>query len=127
MKRSLKRSMCAGMLTLQSIVLFLTGVASIDSTGSPGTSIGIGAGLGLLCLVAAGMLRRRGGYALGWAVQVLSVGLGFWVPAMFFLGVVFGGLWAGAYFLGERIDRENAERAAAEAEWSARHEGDAAG
>ncbi|QNN54793.1 DUF4233 domain-containing protein [Nocardioides mesophilus] len=120
--------MCAGMLSLQSVVLFLTGVATIGSTDlSAGTSIGIGLGLALLCVVAAGLLRRPGGYLLGWAVQVLSIGLGFLVPAMFFLGVVFGALWAGAYFLGERIDRENLERAAAEAEWSAQHGGGAAG
>ena len=56
-------------------------------------------------------------YAIGWAVQGVSIGLGFVVPAMFFLGVVFGGLWATAYFLGIRIDRERAERAVLEEQW----------
>jgi len=63
------------------------------------------------------LLGRPGGYAIGWAVQGVSIGLGFVVPAMFFLGVVFGGLWATAYFLGIRIDRERAERAVLEEQW----------
>jgi hypothetical protein len=44
-------------------------------------------------------------------VQVASVALGLMVTIMFFLGAVFLGLWAAAYFLGARIDRERAERA----------------
>jgi len=79
--------------------------------------LSLGLGLAVLCVVAAGMLGRPGGYALGWTVQVVSGGLGFVVTAMFFLGVVFGGLWATAYFLGIRIDRERAERAVLEEQW----------
>jgi hypothetical protein len=48
----------------------------------------------------------------------VSVALGYVVAIMFFLGAVFLGLWAAAYFLGARIDRERAERAV---------QGDAAG
>ena len=54
-------------------------------------------------------------------MQALSIGLGFVVTAMFFLGVVFAALWATAYFLGERIDRERAERLVLEQEWQAEH------
>ena len=39
----------------------------------------------------------------------VSIGLGFVVTSMFFLGVVFGVLWATAYFLGQRIEIERAE------------------
>ena len=76
-------------------------------------------GLATLAVVAAGMLGRRGGYALGWAVQVVTLALGFVVPMMFVLGIVFGSLWAGAYFLGIKVDREKAERAVLEEEWQA--------
>jgi hypothetical protein len=110
--------MCAGMLVLQAVVLFLTGVVTIGMTDIGAVaSLSLGLGLAVLCVLAAGMLGRPGGYALGWAVQVVSIGLGFVVPAMFFLGVVFGGLWATAYFLGIRIDRERAERAVLEEQW----------
>lgn len=121
MNRSTQRSLCAGMLALQAVVLFLTGVVTIGMTHiGAGASLGLGIGLAALCVLAAGMLGRPWGYWLGWLVQVVSVGLGFAVTAMFFLGVVFAVLWAAAYFLGIKIDREKAERAVLEEEWQAR-------
>ena len=65
----------------------------------------------MLCVAAAGTLLRPWGYALGWAVQALSLALGLVVPLMFVLGAVFAALWAGAYFLGARIDEEKAAQA----------------
>jgi hypothetical protein len=120
--RSIRRAMCAGMLVLQAVVLFLTGVVTIGMTDIGAVaSLSLGFGLAVLCVVAAGMLGRPGGYALGWAVQVVSIGLGFVVTARFFLGVVFGGLWATAYFLGIKIDRERAERSVLEEQWRTEH------
>jgi hypothetical protein len=114
--------MCAGMLGLQAVVLFLIGVVLIgtSSLGAP-RALAMGFGLALACLVAAGLLRRRVGYWLGWAIQVVSIGLGFVVPIMFFLGVVFAALWAGSYVLGTKIDRERAEREVLEQRWRAEH------
>ena len=122
MRRSIQRSMCAGMLSLQAVVLFLTGVVSIGMT-DVGTSraLGMGVGLAVLCVLAAGLLRRRVGYWLGWLVQAVSIALGTVVPAMYFLGAVFAALWAGAYFLGIKIDRERAEREVLEEQWRAEH------
>ena len=110
--RSARRSMCAGMLGLQAVVLFLVGIAlPVVSDGvSPGLGIGIGLGLAVVCVLAAGTMRRRFGFVLGWAVQVLAIALGFLVTVMFALGVIFLALYAGAYFLGDKIDRERAER-----------------
>jgi hypothetical protein len=120
--RSIRRSLCAAMLVLQAVVLFLTGVVTIGLTDlGAATSLLGGLGLALLCVAVAGMLGRPFGYAAGWFVQALSICLGFVVTAMFFLGVVFAALWATAYFLGERIDRERAERLVLEREWQARH------
>jgi hypothetical protein len=112
MTGSARRALCAAMLVLQAVVLFLTGVVSVGVTDlGAGASLGMGLGLALLCVLAAGLLRVRAGYALGWLVQGASIALGFVVPLMFFLGVVFAALWAGSYVLGGRIDREKAERA----------------
>jgi len=108
---------------LQAVVLFLTGVVTIGMTDiGAGASLGLGAGLAVLCVVAAGTLGRPFGYALGWLVQVISIALGFVITAMFFLGVVFAALWATSYFLGIRIDREKAERVVLEQEWQTEHE-----
>ena len=122
MKRSAQRGMCAGMITLQAIVLFLTGVALIGTTSiGAGRSLAIGGGLAVACFVAAGTMRRPFGFWLGHVIQVVSVALGFVVTTMFFLGVVFGALWFGSYFLGAKIDRERAEREVLEEQWRAEH------
>ena len=120
--RSTQRSLCAAMLCLQAVVLFLTGVVTIGMTDiGAGASLGLGLGLAALCVLAAGLLRSPVGYGLGWLVQLVSVGLGFVVPVMFFVGLVFAVLWGTAYVLGARIDQEKAERAVLEDEWRARH------
>ena len=113
--RSVQRSMCAGMLGLQSVVLFLLGVAlpTVVESVSPAVGIGIGLGLGALCVVAAGLMRRSVGGHLGWGVQLLSIAFGFVTPVMFALGAIFLALYGGAFFLGRRIDEERAERIAA--------------
>ena len=112
--RSAKRSMCAVMLLLQAVVLGLTTPVMITVMGvRVGTALAVGLGLTAACLVSAGLLRRPWGYWLGWAIQVASVALGVLVTMMFFLGAVFAGLWATAYVLGEKVDRERAERAQA--------------
>jgi hypothetical protein len=122
MTRSLRRSMCAAILVLEAVVLFLFGVLTIGMTEmGAAASLSLGAGLAVLCVLAAGLLGRPGGYALGWVVQLLAIALGFVVTSMFFLGVVFAALWATAYFLGIRIDVERAERVVMEQEWQARH------
>ncbi len=107
----IQRSMCAGMLGLEAVVLFLTTPVLLTLTDvSTGVGLAVGLGLTLACLVAAGLMRRRVGAALGWAVQAGALALGFLIPAMFALGLVFLALYAGAYVLGGRIDRERAER-----------------
>jgi hypothetical protein len=110
--------MCAAILVLEAIVLFLTGVVMIGVTDlGTGRSLLVGGVLAALCVVAAGMLGRPGGYPLGWLLQVVSVALGLLVPVMFFVGVVFAVLWVTAYVLGVRIDQERAQRLVLEAAW----------
>jgi hypothetical protein len=109
----IQRTMCAGMLGLQAVVLFLT-TPVLLSVNEVDTAVGVGVGLGLtlLCLVAAGTMRRPLGLALGWVVQACTLAMGFVIAEMFVLGVVFLALYAGSYRLGAKIDRERAEREA---------------
>jgi len=119
--------MCAAMLVLQAVVLGLTTPVMI-SVAAVEVSVALWVGLGLTvaCLVTAGILRKPWAYLVGWALQVASVALGFVVPMMFFLGVVFAALWAGAYFLGRRIDLEKGERLLLEEQWAGEHKSDTA-
>lgn len=108
----IQRAMCSGMLMLQAVVVFLTTPVLLVLTDvGTVTGLALGLGLTLACIVAAGTMGRRSfGGRLGWAVQVASILMGFLVPAMFALGLVFGSLYAGSWFLGAKIDRERLER-----------------
>jgi hypothetical protein len=101
--------MCAAILTLEAITLGLTTPVLITVANvAVGTSLLIGLGLTVACIVVAGLLRAEWGYALGWAIQGGAIAIGFLVPIMFFLGGVFALLWGSAYFLGRKIERERA-------------------
>jgi cbb3-type cytochrome oxidase subunit 3 len=106
--------MCAAVLSLEAVTLGLTtpvliSVADVDTP----VALAVGLGLAVACLLIAGMLRREWAYGLGWLVQVAAVGLGFLIGLMFFLGGVFALLWATAYLLGRKIERERAAAFAA--------------
>jgi hypothetical protein len=109
----IQRAMCSGMLGLETVVLFLTVPVMLSLTDvDTVAALVIGVGLTLACLVAAGMMGRPAGAALGWAIQGCAIALGFVIPAMFALGAVFLALYGGSYFMGARIDRERVEREA---------------
>ncbi|MGH3496632.1 MAG: DUF4233 domain-containing protein [Nocardioidaceae bacterium] len=96
--------MCAGVLSLEAIVLALTTPVMISVSGiDKATALIGGLGLAALALLAAGMLRRPWAYWLGHLVQVGALGLGFVVPIMFLLGVVFAALWVSANVLGRKV------------------------
>ena len=120
--RSSQRQLSTTMLTLQAVVLGLTTPVMITVAGvSVGTALAVGLGLAVACVVVAGMLRRPWAYSLGWLIQVASIVLGVVVPIMFALGAIFLALWAGASFVGAKIDRERAEREVLERKWAAEH------
>jgi uncharacterized membrane protein YciS (DUF1049 family) len=122
--RSAQRSLCAAMLGFQAVVLGLTTpvMISVESV-SAGAAVGVGLGLAVACVLVAGMLRRQWAYYLGWLIQVASLALGLVVPIMFLLGAIFASLWAGAFFLGAKVDRERAEREVLEQQWAAEQGG----
>ena len=113
-ERSPRRGMCAAVLSLEAIALGLTTpvmitIADVDTS----TAVSVGLGLAVVCLLLAGMLRAEWAYVAGYVVQAAAIALGFVVPVMFGLGVVFAVLWAAADLLGRKIERERAEAWAA--------------
>ena len=112
----MQRRLCATILLLEMIVLGLTTPVLVSVNHiAKGTALGIGLGLAAACLVVAGLLRFRWAYVLGWAIQVAAIALGVQIGAMVVLGVVFLALWATAYLLGAKIERERAAWEAAAA------------
>lgn len=109
--RSARRQFAATMLVLEAcVVLFAALVAFGLRAAEPGTVWLLAGGLALSLLLAAGLLRRPGGYVVGSVLQVAVVAGGLLVPLMFVVGGIFAVLWAVSLRLGARIDRERAER-----------------
>lgn len=81
---------------------------------SPGLVWLAGMGLAALFALASGRANTRGGRALGWALHAPLIAAGAVVGAIAFVGIMFLGVYALGVRWGTRIDRERAERAAAE-------------
>jgi hypothetical protein len=63
-----------------------------------------GGGVALLALLAAGLLRSRAGYFLGWLAQLAGLALGFLTTTMFVVGAVFAAVWVMSFVMGKRLD-----------------------
>ncbi|MQA04305.1 MAG: DUF4233 domain-containing protein [Streptosporangiales bacterium] len=95
------RRFCATMLIFQAIVFVCAApVANSISGVDLGTAWLIGGGLALVAVVLCALLRFRWAYYAGSALQLVAIGTGFVVPAMFFLGVLFAALWVAALWCG---------------------------
>ncbi|MET9589734.1 DUF4233 domain-containing protein [Streptomyces sp. NPDC006516] len=115
------RTLCASTLIGEFFVIGFAGLVAMKSDdlsmGTVWTVCGIGM---LLSVLLCGMITRPGGIQLGWALQVLLVLSGFFVPMMYILGVIFGALWWASVHYGRKIDEAKARWAAqAEAQESA--------
>ena len=121
--RSLRQSLGMIVLALEIIVVFLAalviwglsrGADGADEAGAIPSWFALAAGgiiiVGLIATI--GLLRFRWAYVLGWVLQVLILASGFLNPAMFVVGVLFGGMWWYCMVAGSRIDRQRAAAAA---------------
>lgn len=99
------RRLCASVLGMEAIVIGLFTPVAINTQGiSPAVAVTVGIGLAVLCVLAAGMLRRPFAYILGSVIQILAIAAGFLVPTMFFLGLIFTALWITAIFVARRVE-----------------------
>jgi hypothetical protein len=100
----------ATLLVLEAVVVMLAiPVAIVVSGVEPAVAIPVGLGIGLLCVVSAGLVRRgRPGYVLGSVSQVAAIATGFVVPVMFFLGGLFALLWVVVLRIGPEVDQARA-------------------
>lgn len=104
------RGIAAAVLVFEGMVIFFATLVALDlSDVDDATLWWVGGAASVACVLAAGLLGRRGGYQVGSALQVLVVAAGLVVPVMFFLGVVFAALWFFALYLGRRVERLRAD------------------
>ncbi|MEO3781718.1 DUF4233 domain-containing protein [Actinocorallia sp. B10E7] len=103
------RRMLATILSCEAIILALAIPVAISVAKVDAATAGITGGvLVVLALLLAGTLGRPWGVPVATGFQVLVLALGFFVPTMFILGVVFGALWAYGIWLGAKVEgRQN--------------------
>jgi Protein of unknown function (DUF4233) len=106
--------MLALVLFAQAIAVFFgallaRALAASKGSGDAGRFLVLGSVLALLCLVAAGLMRRPYGVTVGWLIQLATLLSAAVVPAMLVVGVLFLSLWVFFMVQGARV--EAAERA----------------
>jgi hypothetical protein len=79
-------------------------VMILISNVSGAAAVGFGCGAAVLAILAAGLLRSRWGYVLGWATQLVGIALGFVTPMMFVVGALLAAVWVLSFILGKRLD-----------------------
>ncbi len=70
--------------------------------------------ISFLLFVAAGLIRRPGGFVFGSLMQIAMIAFGFVEPSFFIIGVVLIGLWVAAIVVGRKGEAARAAFLAAE-------------
>jgi len=101
--------MGAAVLAGQSIAVFLgaltaRGIGASTGDAASGSYLWVGSGLAVLCIVAAGLMRRPYGVTLGWLIEAATLLSALVVPAMLVVGIIFTALWVTCLVQGSRID-----------------------
>lgn len=124
---SIKAMFAVSVLAIEAFIVFFATLAAFGilardwETTHQWLLVGGGVLLTLVFLIACGMVRRPGGYVLGWVLQLVLIATGFLVPAMFVIGAVCAAAWCYAVVKGTAIDRENRERDRLQEQWEAEH------
>lgn len=124
--KSIKIMFCSTVLTMEAFVVFFGAltVFGLWGPGHPGRWWLLGGGtiFSVIFILCCAGLRKSWGIHFGWALQLLMVLNGFFLPAMFVLGVLFVFLWWYAATKGVAMDAENEQRYRAEIEYWAQRE-----
>ena len=89
---------------------FLVGFALLLAMNDHGAlALSLGGALALALLLCAGMMKSARGWIFGSFLQIALIAYGTVVTTMYFMGVLFAGLWATAFFLGRKGEAIRAE------------------
>jgi len=107
------RTLCASTLIGEFFVIGFAGLVAMKDPDLSMATVWTVSGIAMaLSILLCGMITRRGGVQLGWALQIALIASGFFVTTMFFLGVVFAALWWASVHYGRKIDEAKARFAA---------------
>lgn len=107
--RTLVQKLAPIVLGFEAIVVFLAGLTLFGLKALPEGveqwwAIVAAGVVGFACIAVAGMITRPWAIAAGWVIQgVIALGA-FFEPAILFVVLIFGGMWAYATIMGARVD-----------------------
>jgi hypothetical protein len=87
------RAALAGVLGLEAVVALLIPRAIAFTTGLGPVRTGICIGVAVLLVLAAGLVRRPWGIAVGSGLQVVFLATGVMIATMFLVGALFIAVW----------------------------------
>ena len=121
-QRSVKTMFASTVLVCEALLaVFVTLAAFGLKRGEPAVILSLGAAVAVLCIVTCALLTKKIGFIIGWALQVVFFLSGFILVDMFYLASAFTLCWWYALSKGASMDRENAQRAAAQEAWDKAH------
>ncbi len=94
------RILGAAVITMESLIMGFALLLAMDTHGA--LALSIGGFIALMCILNAGLMKKRSGWIIGSALQIALIAYGVVVPMMYFLGTLFAGLWTIAFFLGRK-------------------------
>ena len=106
--RRLTRRLLATVIGSEACIILFGGLVAMALDKADGGSgsrwLVVGGVLALLCIVAAGTLRRPWGVTLGWLIHLATLAATLVVPMMFWVFLIFGALWVVSMVQGAKID-----------------------
>ena len=94
------RVLGSAVITMEFFVMGFALLLAMDNHSA--TALWIGGVIAILCLLTAGMMKSMRGWYIGTVLQVALIAYGVVIPLMYFMGVLFAGLWATAYVVGRK-------------------------
>ena len=94
------RVLGSAVLTMEFLVMGFALLLAMEKHGA--LALSLGGALAVAIVLTAGVMKKMTGWYLGSIWQVCLIAYGVVVPAMYFLGTLFAGLWVSAFFIGRK-------------------------
>ena len=94
------RVLGSAVLAMEFLVMGFALLLAMEKHGA--LALSLGGALAVAILLTAGIMKKMTGWYLGSIWQLGLIAYGVVVPAMYFLGTLFAGLWVSAFFIGRK-------------------------